>query len=189
MQDPRAFSGMTLTYTTSPIGGSHNHSDYYWVEIGRAIEELEVLSPGRQEDAGKAVYVARHQNWNSLINALVTCAFSNVPVTDSIALLNAATGRDLDAAGALEAGERIFNLKRALNIKLGYTREGERLPKLLQRPLSEGGTEGFVPDEALLLREYYEARDWDPSTGKPSKRKLESLDLTELAADLWANNP
>jgi len=87
----------------------------------------------------------------------------------------------------LEIGERIFNLKRALNIRLGYRREGERLPKLLRQSLSEGGTEGFVPDEELLLREYYEARDWDPDTGKPSKRKLEALGLSEATADLWTD--
>jgi aldehyde:ferredoxin oxidoreductase len=186
MHDPRAFSGMTLAYVTSPIGGGHNHPDYYFVEVGRAIEELDILSPGRHEDTGKAIYVVRHQNWNSLLNALVTCIFSNTPATDYIELLNAATGRSLDAAGALETGERILNLKRALNVRLGYTREGERLPKLLRQPMSEGGTEGFVPDETLLLREYYEARDWDPATGKPSKRKLESLGLSEVVADLWA---
>lgn len=188
MHDPRAYSGMALTYTTSPIGGSHNHSDYYWVETGRIIEELDILSPGRHQDEGKAPYVARHQNWNSLVNSLVACIFSNAPPTDYIELLNAATGRSLDAAGALEVGERIFNLKRALNVRLGYTREGERLPKLLRQPLAKGGTEGFVPDEALLLREYYEARDWDPVTGKPSKHKLESLGLAGMAADLWAND-
>ncbi len=185
MHDPRAFSGMMLVYVTSPIGGSHNHSGYYWPETGRIIEELDILSPGRHEDAGKAVYVARHQNWNSLLNSLVACIFSNAPATNYIELLNAATGRGLDDAGALEIGERIFNLKRALNIRLGYTREGERLPKLLRQPLAEGGTEGFVPDEELLLSEYYRARDWDPATGKPSKRKLESLKLAQVATHLW----
>jgi aldehyde:ferredoxin oxidoreductase len=185
MHDPRAYSGMALVYMTSPIGGSHNHSGYYLVEIGGVIEELDILSPGRREDAGKAVYVVRHQNWHSLLNALVTCIMSNAPAKDYIALLNAATGRSLDGTGALEVGERIFNLKRALNVRLGYTREGERLPKLLRQALPEGGTEGFVPDEALLLREYYEARDWDRVTGKPSKRKLESLGLAGIAADLW----
>jgi len=185
MHDPRAYSGMTLAYTTSPIGGSHNHSDYYWVESGRVIEELDICSPGRHQDEGKAPYVARHQNWNSLINALVVCIFSNAPATDYIELLNAATGRSLDAAGALEVGERIFNLKRALNLRLGYTREGERLPRLLRQPLAEGGTEGFVPDETLLLREYYEARGWDLPTGKPSRHKLESLGLEKAAAELW----
>ena len=188
MHDPRAYSGMALTYTTSPIGGSHNHSDYYWVESGRVIEELDILSPGRHEDAGKAAHVARHQNWNSLINALVVCIFSNAPAMSYIELLNAATGRSLDTAAALEVGERIFNLKRALNIRLGYTPEGERLPKLLRQSLPEGGTEGFVADETLLLSEYYRARDWDPATSKPSKRKLESLGLAEIAADLWVDD-
>jgi aldehyde:ferredoxin oxidoreductase len=188
MHDPRAFSGMALVYATSPIGGSHNHSDYYWVENGRIIEEFDIHSPDRHQDEGKALYVARHQNWNGLINALVTCIFSNAPAMDYVELLNAATGRSLDAAGALKVGERIFNLKRALNIRLGYTRQGERLPKLLRQPLAEGGTEGFVPDETLLLREYYEARDWDLVTGKPSKPRLESLGLAEVAADLWTDD-
>ncbi len=188
MHDPRAFSGMALVYATSPIGGSHNHSDYYWVENGRSIEELDIRSPDRHQDEGKALYVARHQNWNSLINALVTCLFSNAPAMDYVELLNAATGRSLDGAGALKAGERIFNLKRALNVRLGYTRQGERLPRLLRQPLAEGGTEGFVPDETLLLHEYYKARDWDLVTGKPSKPRLESLGLAEIAADLWTND-
>ena len=187
MHDPRAYSGMALVYATSPIGASHNHSDYYGIETGRAIEELDIASPGRQVDAGKAVTVARHQNWNSLLNSLITCLFCNAPVTDSIALLNAATGRSLDAAGALEVGERIFSLKRALNIRLGYTPAGERLPRFLQQPLTEGGTEGFVPDEALLLREYYAYRDWDPASGKPRRGKLESLGLRDVAQDLWVD--
>lgn len=188
MHDPRAYSGMALAYFTSPIGGSHNHSDYYWVETGREIEELNIHSPGRHEDAGKAAHVVRHQNWNSLLNALVTCIFSNAPAASYIELLNAATGRSLDAGGALEVGERIFNLKRALNVRLGYTPQGERLPRLMRQSLSEGGSEGFVPDEKLLRHEYYETRDWDPASGKPSERKLEALGLAELAADLWADD-
>jgi len=101
-------------------------------------------------------------------------------------LLNAAAGRSFDAADALGVGERILNLKRALNIRLGYTSQGERLPRLLRQSLPQDGTEGFVPDETLLLSEYYQARDWDRATGRPSKRKLESLGLGEMAADLWA---
>ena len=185
MHHPRAYSGMALVYATSPIGGSHNHSDYYWVENGRIIEELDILSPGPHEDAGKAPYVARHQNWNCLLNALVTCIFSSAPATSTIELLNAATGRNLDVAGALETGERIFNLKRALNIRLGYTREGERLPRLLRQAHCGGGSEGFVPDVDLLLSEYYAARDWDPITGKPTRRRLKALGLAEIAAELW----
>jgi aldehyde:ferredoxin oxidoreductase len=185
MHDPRAYSGMALSYITSPIGGSHNQSAYHRVELGGDIEELGITSPGRHEDSGKAYHVARHQNWHALINSLVSCIFSSAPATGYIELLNAATGRSLDPDASLEVGERIFNLKRALNIRLGYTREGERLPRLLRKALPEGGTEGFVPDVNLLLGEYYEVRDWDLATGKPSQQKLQALGLAEAAEELY----
>jgi aldehyde:ferredoxin oxidoreductase len=35
-----------------------------------------------------------------------------------------------------------------------------------------------------MLREYYEARDWDPITGRPSYEKLLSLGLEEMAENL-----
>lgn len=184
MHDPRAYSGMMLTYTTSPIGGSHNQSAYYGVESGRVIEELGIEALDRHADSGKAASVVRHQHWNAVLNALVTCIFSNAPATDYIELLNAATGWDLDSGATLEIGERIVNLKRAFNIRLGYSRAGERLPRLLRQALVDGGTEGFVPDEETLLGEYYAASDWDPATGKPTRRKLEMLGLAEVARDL-----
>jgi len=184
MHDPRAYSGMAISYMTSPIGGSHNHSDYYWVENGRDFEALGITSPGAHVDEGKAAYVARHQNWNSVVNSLVACIFSTAPAPDYLALLNAATGRDFGPEETLAAGERIFNLQRALNIRLGYTPAGERLPKLLRQPLSEGGTEGFVPDENLLRREYYQTRQWDLKSGKPARAKLLALGLPEIAEDL-----
>ncbi len=61
----------------------------------------------------------------------------------------------------------------------------EKVLLLLLQPLSEGGTQGHVPDVELMLREYYEARDWDPATGRPSREKLLSLDLEAMAGDLW----
>ena len=35
-----------------------------------------------------------------------------------------------------------------------------------------------------MLTEYYQARDWDPETGKPSRQKLEELGLGWVAEDL-----
>jgi aldehyde:ferredoxin oxidoreductase len=180
MHDPRAYSGIGLVYATSPVGASHNQSAYYWVESGRALEELGIATPGAQVDTGKAAHVARDQDWGALLNALVMCLFANAPETATIDLLNAATGRDLNTSDALLLGERIFTLKRLLNLCLGYTPAGERLPRLLRRALAGGGTGGFVPDQDLLLDEYYAARDWDRATGWPSPHKLERLGLTSV---------
>lgn len=184
MHDPRAFSAMALVYATSPIGASHNQSDMYWVESGRSIEELGIPFTDRLEDAGKGPLVARHQDWRSFCNALIVCYFSNAPVQSYVDLLAAATGWEVTLNDVLRAGERIWNLKRTLNCRLGLTRADDRLPKLLLQPLSEGGTQGHVPDLELMLEEYYQARGWDWATGKPSRKKLEELGLGWVADDL-----
>jgi aldehyde:ferredoxin oxidoreductase len=188
MHDPRAFSAMALVYATSPIGASHNQSDMYWVESGRSIEELGIPFTDRLEDVGKGPLVARHQDWRSFCNALIVCYFSNAPLQSYVDLLAAATGWEVTLDDVLLAGERIWNLKRALNCRLGLTRADDRLPQLLLQPLPEGGTQGHVPDLELMLKEYYQARDWDWATGKPSRKKLEELGLGWVAEDLFKSS-
>jgi len=130
MHDPRASAGVTLSYLTSPRGACHNKSDMYWVDVGRIIEEIGVGATDRFQEEGKAEIVARHQNWRSVCDALITCILMNVPVQRLVDMLNAATGWDVDLEEMTTIGKRIFNLKRALNIKLGWRPEGEGLPPL-----------------------------------------------------------
>ncbi len=101
-------------------------------------------------------------------------------------MLAAATGYPITIENILSYGERIWNLKRALNIKLGYNaRANEKQPELLLRALADGGTEGHVAELEPMLREYYAYRDWDWATGKPSREKLLALGMPEIANDLW----
>jgi aldehyde:ferredoxin oxidoreductase len=183
--DPRGFSSMALVYTTSPRGACHNHSDYYMVELGQTNDELGITLLGSREEEGKAAQVAVHQDWGSVSNSLVLCLLAAVPVSDTVALLNAATGREWDLAEALHAGRRMWNLKRAINCRLGLTRASERLPKLLLQPLAEGPTEGYVPNLDSMLREYYAVRRWDLETGRPSRETMEGLGLGFAAEALW----
>lgn len=188
MHDPRAATGMAVSYATSPIGGSHNHSDFFMVETsGRPVYELGIEIVDRFQVSGKMLSLTRHQEWRTINNALVLCFFPNPPAPEMIEMLAAATGYDVTLENMLTYGERIWNLKRALNLKLGYhARRSEQLPELLFRPLTEGGTEGNVPDFETMLREYYQVRDWDWETGKPSREKLEALGMSEIANELWS---
>jgi aldehyde:ferredoxin oxidoreductase len=129
--------------------------------------------------------VARHQDWRSFCNTLILCYFANLPVQTLVELLASATGWEVGLDDAMVIGERICNLKRALNHRLGLARKDDRLPKLLFAPLDEGGTEGHVPDLELMLKEYYQARGWDPETGKPGREKLRKLGLGWVAEELW----
>ena len=88
----------------------------------------------------------------------------------------------------VEAGERGWNLKRAINNRLGLTRENDRLPKPLLKAYQDGGSAGFVIDLDAMLESYYLARGWDVQTGKPSKEKLTELGLDWIVKDLWAAN-
>lgn len=177
MHDPRAMTGQALAYVTSPRGACHNQSDYWFVEIGNSVDELNIPMTERLEDVGKAHYVARHQDWRTVCNSLVMCVFAATPPSTVVRLLSAATGHDWTLEEMMQAGERAWNLKRAYNCRLGLTRATEKLPRLLLEPLPDGGQAGHVPDMDLMLKEYYEARGWDPATGKPAPAKLASLGL------------
>ncbi len=121
--------------------------------------------------------------------SFVQCIFPNPPVKNMVGMIAAATGYDITLDNVLTYGERMWDLKRALNLKLGYAaRAREKLPELLLKPLADGNTEGHVPELEPMLREYYAARDWDWATGKPSRAKLLALGMPEVARDLWGED-
>jgi aldehyde:ferredoxin oxidoreductase len=190
MHDPRAMSGMALVYLTSPRGACHNKSDFYFVEAGHSFPEFNIESDDRHQDDGKAPVVARHQNYRTLVDSSGCCQFVNVPLRELPELFSAAGGVEASLEALIVAGERIFNLKRALNLKLGLKpRQSEVFPKLWTRGLDDGGTEGFVPDWEGMLREYYTYRQWDWATGRPLPEKLIALGLEDILHDLWGDHP
>jgi aldehyde:ferredoxin oxidoreductase len=183
--DPRAVSGMALVYATSPRGACHNQSDYFFVDWGQADPTLNLDYFDRQAGAEKAANVARHQDWRTIYNALVMCLFANIPADSITGLVNSACGLDWSIAELMKAGERAWNLKRAINHRLGLTRKNDTLPKALLEPYAEGGAAGYVPPFEEMLAAYYAARGWDAATGKPAKDKLLGLGLEDVARDLW----
>ena len=77
------------------------------------------------------------------------------------------------------------NLKRAINNKLGVTRQDDKMPKIVRRALKEGATAGIELGMDLMLKEFYDVSKWDWETGKPTREKLMELELTQVAKDLW----
>jgi aldehyde:ferredoxin oxidoreductase len=183
--DPRGASGMALVYATSPRGACHNQSDYFMVDIGQTIELVGVERFYRHAGAEKAANVARHQDWRTVGNALVICHFANVDPASELELVNRAGGFDLDMAGLMRAGERGWTLKRAINHRLGLSARNDHLPEHLLKPLPDGGAAGYVPPFDEMMEAYYQARDWDPESGRPRPAKLRQLGLDQVLADLW----
>jgi len=188
MHDPRAWTGLAVSYATGPRGACHLKGDYYNVDIGAGAPVVEFgINPGpRLESEGKGANAAKYQSLKDLFDALTLCKFVTIAPTQIAQILSAITGWEISTDDLLTAGDRSVSLKRAINNKLGLNRDHDVIPKICLEPLDEGSTAGTKPDMDVLLREYYEYRQWDWETGKPKKEKLLELGLEEAAKDLYA---
>jgi len=84
-----------------------------------------------------------------------------------------------------KVAERIVNLRRAYNIRLGLTRVDDCLPeRFLKEPAPDGPCKGQVVDIKTLVDDYYKARGWDLKTGLIPREKLENLGLKKVANEL-----
>ncbi|RQD80853.1 MAG: aldehyde ferredoxin oxidoreductase [Methanocalculus sp. MSAO_Arc1] len=172
--DPRGLQGHGLSYATSNRGGDHVYGYLVAPEVLGAPEKLDPYV-----NEGKAAWVQIFQDLSAAIDASGMCLFSSfaLDATDYADLTAATMGTDLDAAGFLKIGERIWNLQKLFNIKVGYTKADDTLPKrLLSEPLQEGGPKGRVWEPEPLLSEYYSIRGWD-AEGVPTEEKLRELGL------------
>lgn len=185
MHDPRAYHSMGIVYATAPRGADHNKSDSYQIDLSGGHPDLGINAADRWGDE-KAPMVERSQNFRALTDSLGICHFAIIPFDLVIGMIKSATGWNTDMDQLLKAGERIFQLQRALSCKLGITAQDDVLPELVMRPIPDGGTEGHVPDMKKMLPEYYALRDWDSATGKPSKKRLEELGMPEVATAIGA---
>ncbi len=91
-------------------------------------------------------------------------------------LLGMAMNEEINAEKIIELGDRIYGLKRLINLKLEWKPGLQRFPRVMKNRL-EGPTEGNTPDLKLQLREWCEYRNYNFDTGYPNKEELERLGL------------
>ncbi|MEM2144057.1 MAG: aldehyde ferredoxin oxidoreductase family protein [Candidatus Jordarchaeaceae archaeon] len=186
MHDPRAFFGQALAYMTSPRGADHNRPDWYSIQLSLGLPELGIFEPRyRFSMSNRMDDFIKFQDLRQVYESLLMCNFTQSTLTQVINMLNAITGWNYTVADILKIGERITNIKRAINNKRGITRKDDRMPKIAIQPLSEGATAGKTPNTEAMLKEYYEKRKWDGETGKPTKEKLNELDLKDVAESIY----
>jgi aldehyde:ferredoxin oxidoreductase len=86
-------------------------------------------------------------------------------------------------------GERVANLRQAFNFREGLEPINWEVPERMLRGFNPGYPN--FPDEEVdidldtMLYLYLKGRDWDPNTAKPTYDKLISLDLEDVAEDLY----
>jgi aldehyde:ferredoxin oxidoreductase len=131
---------------------------------------------------GKSSFVILHQNSSAAIDSLVICKFTNMGVAEEYfaRTLSAITGMSFSTGELIRVGERVWNLERLYNLREGFTREDDTLPpRLLEEPVADGPSKGWVNKLEPMLKEYYRARGWDED-GIPRPAKLAELGLVNL---------
>jgi aldehyde:ferredoxin oxidoreductase len=187
--DPRAFTSMGADYATGSRGACHVESFSYVLGYGSPMSDfgIERGSVEPQSHEGAARLAVLMQNLMTVYDALGMCKFVCRNGTGPSALarwLSLATGWDVSADELMAAGERIFNLKRAFNLRCGIRRADDALPDRLEHlDRKTGGASGSLPDMPRLLAEYYALRGWD-ARGFPTPQCLHRLGLDDVAADV-----
>lgn len=186
--DPRAYFGETITTIALTRGSCHIHGFAEAIELGVTIPELGLDKPmDRFEWEKKGLVGAVFQDVQQFWNSLVWCFFyffSDVTLTDQVAILNAITGWNLSPKDAAKIGERIVNMQHCFNLRMGLDPLKENvMPERLCVPHKEGGAAGKIPPWKKILEDYWRARDW--INGIPTRRKLIELGLEEFAKELY----
>jgi len=183
--DPRAFTCMAVNYATANRGGCHLESLSYFLGYGLIMPDLgyqEPLDPHRMEGKAKLCYDL--QNYMAVYNPLGMCKFifrSGLGPNLLTYWVNQVTGWELESGELLHLGERLFNLKRMINLRLGIRRRHDGLPRrLLTQQRGSGAAATSLPDLDRVLPEYYALRGWDEE-GIPLPERLRHLQLDELA--------
>jgi len=187
LSSPTPTVSLALSWATSNRGACHLEGFSHQVEGGVPFPEAGYpsgLAGQGTTGEGKGKMTALMQNYMAIFNALGICKFlyfARLPHQTLCQWIKGATGWDLQSADLMELGDRIYNLKRAYNVRMGISSKDdvltERIYGLLRpgKPAEEGKKVFFD-----MRKEYYEAREWDQN-GIPRKEKLVSLGLNEAA--------
>jgi aldehyde:ferredoxin oxidoreductase len=183
--DPRRFFSQALSYATAARGACHNASWSHPYELALNMPEIGIPEPqDPYQVEGKAKFTAKLQDLMCVMDALILCRFSQVGkainVTNHVDWLNLITGWGIDIPEYMKVGERLFNLKRMYNVRLGVSRKDDFLPYRFMT-LNRRGEDltNQLPPMGELLSDYYAYRRWGED-GVPMLEKVKDLDLDTL---------
>ncbi|RLI42557.1 aldehyde ferredoxin oxidoreductase [Candidatus Bathyarchaeota archaeon] len=183
--DLRGLKASALGFNTSTRGGCHLRSSMYDFDAKGKIDRFKA-----DKTLGKLV-MDREDLW-AIMDSLILCKFIrgvlNTP--DRLAeLYTLVTGIKMTADQLQRAGERIYNLEKAYNVREGWTKKDDYPPpRVMKDPIPDGVAKGSLvakKDFDLMLRAYFKARGWS-SDGIPTKQKLTELGLNKIAKDVGA---
>jgi aldehyde:ferredoxin oxidoreductase len=180
--DPRRFFSQALSYATEARGACHNASWSHPYEMALTMPEIGITEPQNPyQIEGKEMLTCKMQDLMSVMDAMILCRFSQVGkavnVTNHVDFLNMITDWGMDIPEYMKAGERLTNMKRLFNVRLGASRKDDFLPyRFMTLKRTGEGLSNQLPPMGELLSNYYAYRGWSEE-GIPTAEKLKDLGL------------
>ncbi len=199
---PQVKRSLGLIYAVNPFGADHQSSEHDPVYEGGFKYYKDRLAPlGLTEPQEKysltdekVRFALTTEYLYSALDTVNVCQFVFGPawqlygpdqLVDAVRVI---TGwEDVTLEELLTVGRRRLNMLRAFNAREGLTREDDKLPKKLSKPLKGGRSDGFfvTPEEIERAKDaYYAMAGWDVATGSPTRPTLEELGLGWVADEL-----
>jgi aldehyde:ferredoxin oxidoreductase len=181
MHDPRAYWSNAVNYAVANRGACHMEGVTFTVESGLPFPDLGYTTPmDPYITDGKAQLAVKMHDLMILYDGLGICKFYIVVSygpTIMAEWLNYCTGWKVKPEGLMRTAERIFNVKRLINVARGLGRKDDSLPKRLLT-VAQRDDIGPVDPQGMerMLTEYYRIRGWD-ETGVPTPERLKALQL------------
>jgi len=191
--DPRFAPTFAVNAVADATPGRHTQMGSAWLEMGAALKGIDVPDLDKYEIEGKGELNARLLNLMNAVYSTGVCAFvygGRVQVPMWPKIIQAVTGWDCSLEELERTGARIGALRQAFNV-----REGVRVADVYisgratgHPPLESGPLADVSIDMETRKRELYQARGWDPETGRPLEDTLVELGLEDIANDLYRGN-
>ena len=197
---PQAKRSLSLIYAVNPFGADHQsseHDPYY--EEGVAdlnLNRLKMLGlgdpqPGYSLTPEKVRFAYLSEVFYSMLDSAELCQFVFGPAwtlygpAETVAMIHAVTGWDMNVEELMAVGERRLSLFRTFNAREGLGRKDDRLPKKFFKALKGSGpTAGFTlthEEVDSAIDHYYKLAGLD-ADGAPTPETLRKHDI-EWAAE------
>ena len=179
--EPRSLKTLGLGLAVGTRGACHNRSSAYEVDLSAKVDRL-------NGERSRGPLAMAQEDYAATLDSLGICKFLrrcfDAFYVETSELFRAATGLEMTPEELQRVGERVTNLKKAFNIREGWTRADDTLPsRIFEEPLPTGIAKGtLLSREELdgMIEGYYEARGWTPE-GLIPQQKLAELGLGDLS--------
>ena len=168
--DGRVIQGIGLGYATSNRGACHLRG----YTIASEVLGIPIKTEPTDTD-GKPELLKAFQDATAAFDAAGICIFTSFAWTlnDVAPQVQAACGDEFTVENLTLIGERIWNMEKDFNLRAGFTRKDDALPKrLMTEAAKTGPAKGVVSGLDKMLPIYYQVRGWDEEGRiKPETRK------------------